>query len=835
MASMHTYPSITEPGVAPSPAAVGVDASNPSDGASPYDTSSMSQQPSPRQLPHQHLGLVTQSSQQQLHQQSQKQQQQQQQQQPAQRSVKRPRPVKSCTECRKRKLRCDRACPCSQCHKANRECKYAPDQESANLSDGSDAEGAEPSRPAKRNFSHSTIPAMASSPYNEAPSAARPARPTDSTSLPMLEDLSIRMERLEKHVLVRSTSRSDLGGGRIVAAAPETIRGLTVKRDALRTRYFGQNDPRVLLNLFDDAKAYVAHNCQQEPFPSFEILHKHIRSESAKALTPITVFVDSMMPIHKRMTDILPKKAICDRLVTAYIETSETQYRIIHVPTFAEQYNQYWEGKPQPEHFLPQMLSVIAVSSRYETKSRGLATERIEGVHIPTACALVRIWLDSLKGKQLVELATLQVEVLLLLAQRMIITRPQDSWNHLGFVVRMAMSMGLHRDPSEFEPRMTPFHGEIRRRLWFTVLDMDLYMSILANMPCLTREGDYTCRPPRNLDDNELFPEMTELPPSKPLDQVTDSQMQVYASMTLPTRMKVAHMINRIDTIRDYQEVLDVGGKLERFIEDINYIFPRHALNDIGKSRLWRNRAILDMHVRRPLLALYRPFAMAAPEAPTLISRAYLRSCMVILKYLDELDPTLPHFDDIYQMYMQLLKRDIIQASLSVCYFIKSAVRPSVNSSMLAQQGLRASPGLSDDMPSYIPYPNYVPDDLVLWSPSRLISTVQKSIELLIGQLRGSDLKDILCVAVVLESVRKTDIRSEEITNNLFDLLNACLRATNVTMEKLRNPSLGNVNEYQRDAYAHGRMPYIQQGYGMGGILDHAHEFGGWIMWDGWD
>jgi hypothetical protein len=549
-----------------------------------------------------------------------------------------------------------------------------------------------------------------------------------------------------------------------------------------------------------------------------------------KSMAPITVFVDSMMPIHKRMTDILPKKAVCDRLVTSYIETSETQYRIIHVPTFAEEYNQYWEGKPQPEHFLPQMLSVIAVSSRFETKSRGMGPERVEGVHIPTACALVRLWLDSLKGKQLVELATLQVEVLLLLAQRMIIPRAQDSWNHLGFVVRMAMSMGLHRDPSEFEPRMTAFQGEIRRRLWFTVLDMDLYMSLLANMPCLTREGDYSCRPPRNLDDNEIFPDMSELPPSRPLDQVTDNQMQVYAAMTLPTRMRVAHMINRIDTIRDYQEVLDVGGKLDRFLEDINYIFPRHAtLSDAQKSRLWRNRVILDMHVRRPLLALYRPFAMAAPEAPTQISRAYLRSCMVILKYLDELDPALPHFDDICEMYLQMLKRDIIQASLSVCYFIKPAVRPSIDGNMLAQQGLRASPGPADDFPAYIP------DDLMLWSPSRLISTVQKTIDMLVGHARGSDIKDILCIAVVLESVRKADARSDEITNNLFDLLNACLRASNVTMEKLRNSSLGNVNEYQRDAYAHGRMPYIQHSYSMGGVSDQTAELGGWIMWDGWD
>ncbi|KAM0251730.1 hypothetical protein ACHAQJ_008005 [Trichoderma viride] len=803
--------------------AMAIDASNPSDGPSPYDTSSMSQQPSPRQQLHQqhHLGAPSQS---QHHHQQQSQQQQ------PQRSVKRPRPVKSCTECRKRKLRCDRNCPCSQCQKSGRPCKYAPDQESANLSDGSDADGAEPGRPAKRNFSHSTLPTMADSPYNDVPVTARPAKTGDSTSLPLLEDLSLRMERLEKQVLVRSPSRADLGGSRIVAAAPETIRGLTVKRGALRTRYFGQNDPRVLLNLFDDAKAYVTHNSQREPVPSFQALHKHLRGEMAKSMAPITVFVDSMMPIHKRMTDILPKKAVCDRLVTAYIETSETQYRIIHVPTFAEQYNQYWEGKPQPEHFLPQMLTVIAVSSRFETKSRGMGPERVEGVHIPTACALVRIWLDSLKGKQLVELATLQVEVLLLLAQRMIILRAQDSWNHLGFVVRMAMSMGLHRDPSEFEPRMTAFQGEVRRRLWFTVLDMDLYMSLLANMPCLTRDGDYSCRPPRNLDDSELFPDMAELPPSRPLDQVTDNQMQVYAAMTLPTRMKVAHMINRIDTIRDYQEVLDVGGKLDRFLEDINYIFPRHgSLSDAQKSRLWRNRVVLDMHVRRPLLALYRPFAMAAPEAPTQISRAYLRSCMVILKYLDELDPALPHFDDIYEMYMQMLKRDIIQASLSVCYFIKPALRPSIDGNMLAQAGLRASPGPADD------FPTYIPDDLMLWSPSRLISTVQKTIDLLVGHIRGSDLKDILCIAVVLESVRKADARSDEITNNLFDLLNACLRASNMTMEKLRNPSLGNVNEYQRDAYAHGRMPYIQHAYGVGGVSDPTTELGGWIMWDGWD
>lgn len=250
---MHTYPSITEPGVAQSPA-MGADASNPSDGASPYDTSSMSQQNSPRQQSYQnHLGASSRSQSQ--SQQQPQSQSQSQSQQPQQRSVKRPRPVKSCTECRKRKLRCDRLCPCSQCQKSSRPCKYAPDQDSGNLSDGSDAEGAEPGRPAKRNYSHSTLSVMGGT-YNDV-ATAKPAKASDPASLPLLEELSIRMERLEKQVLVRSPSRAELGGSRIVAAAPETIRGLTVKRGAMRTRFFGQNDPRVLLNLVSREKSCV--------------------------------------------------------------------------------------------------------------------------------------------------------------------------------------------------------------------------------------------------------------------------------------------------------------------------------------------------------------------------------------------------------------------------------------------------------------------------------------------------------------------------------------------------------------------------------------------------
>jgi hypothetical protein len=568
---------------------------------------------------------------------------------------------------------------------------------------------------------------------------------------------------------------------------------------------------------------------------SLQKLHKSLQEDYRKALAPITVFIDSMIPIHTRMTDILPKKHVCDRLLTAYIDTSETLYRMIHVPTFRKQYDLYWEGQPQPESFLPQLLTVLSIGSRFETKSKGLGHERVEGVHIPTACALVRSWLDGLRGKQLVELTTLQTEVLLLHARRMVTPRHQDSWTQLGAIVRMAMTMGLHRDPSEFEPRMSVFRGEMRRRFWFTILDMDLHMSLACNLPCLVREGDYSCQPPRNLDDVDLYPDMQELPPSRPLDQYTDNQIQVYAAMTLGVRMKVAHLVNRIDSVGDFQEILDVGNKLERFLEDINYLFPRHGvLSESDKSKQWRSRVILDMHVRRPLLSLYRPFALGVLEAPRQISRAYLRSSMVILKYLDELDPMVAHFQDITDMYHQVLKQDIIQAAFSVCFYIKSAMRSSSETTPYVYLGAGMSPAESID--ENIPLST---DNMTLWSPARLTKTVEKTLDLLIHNVSGNDVKDIVSLAAVFYSVQNPAL--DDMMRGLHMTLENCMRSTNTSHEKLaamplpmKGMDLGAGGP--PDPYAaqqpQPRPPFLFRGQAAPTAVS---SFGDWVLWQGWD
>ena len=165
-----------------------------------------------------------------------------------QRSVKRPRPVKSCTECRKRKLRCDRLCPCLQCQKSSRACRYAADYDSANLSDGSEPD-LENARPTKRVFGSSTDSTALPGAEAMQVTGRREAERPPSVGMGFIEELAVRMDRLEKQMMSGGSSYTRLYEKSLIPKTGSGIRGMSVKRAGHRTRLFGQISARVLSNL----------------------------------------------------------------------------------------------------------------------------------------------------------------------------------------------------------------------------------------------------------------------------------------------------------------------------------------------------------------------------------------------------------------------------------------------------------------------------------------------------------------------------------------------------------------------------------------------------------
>lgn len=81
-------------------------------------------------------------------------------------------------------------------------------------------------------------------------------------------------------------------------------------------------------------------------------------------------------------------------------------------------------------------------------------------------------------------------------------------WSMTSMVVRIGQYLGLHRDGDQFG--LTPFNTEMRRRLWWHILLLDMRSSEEHGTDRQILEGTYSTKLPSNVNDECLYPEMTE-------------------------------------------------------------------------------------------------------------------------------------------------------------------------------------------------------------------------------------------------------------------------------------------------------------------------------------
>ncbi|KAJ0382037.1 hypothetical protein COL922a_013344 [Colletotrichum nupharicola] len=91
----------------------------------------------------------------------------------------------------------------------------------------------------------------------------------------------------------------------------------------------------------------------------------------------------------------------------------------------------------------------------------------------------------------------------------------KDGWFLLGIEVNLAKRMGYHRDPKHF-PGITPLEGEMRRRVWATVLLGDSLVSGQMGMPRMITSDQFDTEEPRNLNDSDIAGDISDLPPPRP-------------------------------------------------------------------------------------------------------------------------------------------------------------------------------------------------------------------------------------------------------------------------------------------------------------------------------
>lgn len=313
--------------------------------------------------------------------------------------------------------------------------------------------------------------------------------------------------------------------------------------------------------------------------------------------------------ISSEVRDSIPPKSVCDSLVDCYLRTFEGIFRVLHVPSFRREYEGYWAGTvaAKPSVIL-KILLVCAIGSPFYTATDHARLRVSSATWIQAATE----WLNGPHVKSRLNMAGLQIQILVLLARQVCNIDGDHVWIPAGALLRTAMHLGLHRDPSHFG-KISIYHGEMRRRLWATVLEITAQSSLDMGMPPMVSANDYDTKSPANVNDEDIGEGIHTLD-AKPHTVFTDSSIQIAFTQTLPIRLEIVRLINNLRFDLSYSDVLQLGTELTGICRE-KTIFLKSALAANHNVTPFQIK-MSDTLVRRFVLCLHRPFFSKANADP---------------------------------------------------------------------------------------------------------------------------------------------------------------------------------------------------------------------------
>ncbi|CAM1510756.1 Fc.00g082690.m01.CDS01 [Cosmosporella sp. VM-42] len=159
--------------------------------------------------------------------------------------------------------------------------------------------------------------------------------------------------------------------------------------------------------------------------------------------------------------------------------------------------------------------------------------------------------------------------------------RGKGMWILNGLAVRIAQSLGLHRDGKRLG--LSPFESEIRRRLWWHLLSRDCRAGEdygLENTNGLSLL--YEVSLPLNIDDAELYPDMKTLPvPKKGWTAMTFSLVNIDLAKAMQRLAATAASSSPLSPPSESARarmLQETRARIEERLEHCNPVIPQHRL-----------------------------------------------------------------------------------------------------------------------------------------------------------------------------------------------------------------------------------------------------------------
>lgn len=439
---------------------------------------------------------------------------------------------------------------------------------------------------------------------------------------------------------------------------------------------------------FKDVRVFLDHvHKQKERHSELSEFSEYKKMKRLKAEIASREKEEYLIPAHLqafRLEELVPDRQLADQLLNLYLSTFETTYRVLHVPKFLDEYNAFWAGEKPDAVFVAKLLVALASGSCFYHGS-GNTDPSLAKTSQGWALA-VHSWASSTMKKERMNMHTIQVQCLLLIADQAIGFECDLGWISCGALVRNAMMIGLHRDPCHFS-RVSKYYAEIRRRLWTTIVELDMQAALGNGMLPSISLDECDSALPVNVDDEQLSEKMVDDPvPFSLAERFTRTSFQLVLARSLPVRMRIAKLVNSLKFDLSYDEALKLTEDLIQQLHDMPPYFRDSEQGrpppNVPKDSFTFEISLLRLQIYRCLLILHRPFALGAvsgqggQERFMYSRKVCVESCLAILAPLMSLPEEVgPHCSSqILHLKGSMFGDEVFHAGLTLCLELKAAI-----------------------------------------------------------------------------------------------------------------------------------------------------------------
>lgn len=366
---------------------------------------------------------------------------------------------------------------------------------------------------------------------------------------------------------------------------------------------------------------------------------------------------------------------------------------IIHGPTFQKQYDKHWQNpNDSPVAFIGLLYAIMTLALQSYHRA-GDEPPEYRGKSMQLSISFRRLTAQCLVLADIMSTSPHMLETMILHVQAEF-GRSRDAepgvMMLVGLFVKLAMRMGYHRDPAPYST-ITPFQGEMRRRVWTFVRQADLLFSFQSGLPSTLRDDHINTQIPRNLYDDELHEDMKGLPPSRPETEATPMSYMIAKARIAFIFGKVADRTVSVGNPPSYEEIMSYDTQLRAARSQIPPHLQLRAMQDSVRdpANLIMQRFGLELLYLKTMCILHRKYVARGRETHRYFHsrRACIDASMEMLNHQATLHQEAQpggRLRSVKWFISSLTTHDFLLAAMVVCldlYHVSEAERTGRTSS----------------------------------------------------------------------------------------------------------------------------------------------------------